>query len=497
MKETGKLFYTILLVSLLSLTFQAQSKQSKPIKESVAESEEAAKIRKAAELFDAGQNAHQRGELEKAVELYEAALKLDPALWQIELQLSNANFSLKRYGPARIAVKSVLTQLAEAGDAPELKPFIVRAQLVLGEIALAEAHHEEAASAFQRALELNPQAYRARAGLAEVLLAQQKFAEAAALAKSAIESGDTSTATQLLLAEALIKQQRPNEALATLNEILKREPQYLPALRQRAEILLAQGAYNQAIQDLRTTLMATSATADKMVLANAYLQAKLPQVALGLYQQIVKEDPANLDAQRNLAGLLVETGKAKEAIAQLEALLQAEPNNGLVRAQLAELYLVTSPEKALEQYSAAAKLAPENPAHKIGMATALVKLRRFQEAVPLLRGVLDANPKGEIVYFAHTNLATALFELDDFANAAREFVWILEHAQERKRTTIALYFLGICFDKLGDYQQALKAYEQFLALAGEGNQLEVDKIKLRLPSLQRQIKEGKGIKKKP
>ena len=301
----------------------------------------------------------------------------------------------------------------------------------------------------------------------------------------------------MLLAEALIKQQRPNEALATLNEILKREPQYLPALRQRAEILLAQGAYNQAIQDLRTTLMATSATADKMVLANAYLQAKLPQEALGLYQQIVKEDPANLDAQRNLAGLLVETGKAKEAIAQLEALLQAEPNNGLVRAQLAELYLVTSPEKALEQYSAAAKLAPENPAHKIGMATALVKLRRFQEAVPLLRGVLDANPKGEIVYFAHTNLATALFELDDFANAAREFVWILEHAQERKRTTIALYFLGICFDKLGDYQQALKAYEQFLALAGEGNQLEVDKIKLRLPSLQRQIKEGKGIKKKP
>jgi tetratricopeptide (TPR) repeat protein len=166
---------------------------------------------------------------------------------------------------------------------------------------------------------------------------------------------------------------------------------------------------------------------------------------------------------------------------------------------LAALYLPTQPEKALEQYVAASKIEPSQPSHWIGAGSALVKLRRFQEAVGLLRQVLAQNPKDEVAYFAHTNLATALFELDDFANAAREFIWILNHQKDRgdrKRLAITIYFLGICLDKLGDYEQALKAYKQFLALATSENQLEIDKVNLRLPSIERQIKDGKGKRKK-
>src|SRR5205823_12518655 len=125
-----------------------------------------------------------------------------------------------------------------------------------------------------------------------------------------------------------------------------------------------------------------------------------------------------------------------------------------------------------------------------------VKLRRFEEAVGVLKQVLEQEPKDDLAYFAHTNLATALFELQDYASAAREYVWILERQRDQKRAAITLYFLGICFDKLGDYEQALKAYQQFLGLASADNQLEIDKVKLRLPSLERQIREGKGKRKK-
>ena len=38
----------------------------------------------------------------------------------------------------------------------------------------------------------------------------------------------------------------------------------------------------------------------------------------------------------------------------------------------------------------------------------MVKLRKFQEAVDVLKPVLDTNPKEDVAYFAHTNLATAL-----------------------------------------------------------------------------------------
>jgi hypothetical protein len=63
---------------------------------------------------------------------------------------------------------------------------------------------------------------------------------------------------------------------------------------------------------------------------------------------------------------------------------------------------------------------------------------------------------------------------------------------------VAHYFIATAHDYLGEYPQALASYEKFLAEANAAtNQLEIDKVKLRLPSLRRQIQLGEGVKKKP
>jgi tetratricopeptide (TPR) repeat protein len=60
---------------------------------------------------------------------------------------------------------------------------------------------------------------------------------------------------------------------------------------------------------------------------------------------------------------------------------------------------------------------------------------------------------------------------------------------------VAYFFIATAYDKLGEYAEALAAYEKFLAHADpKDNQLEIDKINLRLPSLRRQIARGEGIK---
>jgi hypothetical protein len=62
---------------------------------------------------------------------------------------------------------------------------------------------------------------------------------------------------------------------------------------------------------------------------------------------------------------------------------------------------------------------------------------------------------------------------------------------------VAHYFIATAHDYLGEYQAALTAYELFLAGADtKTNQLEIDKVNLRLPSLRRQIKMGQGAKRK-
>lgn len=457
-------------------------------------------LKQAAALFEAGQAAHQRGELEQALASYNEALKLDPSLWQAEFQASTAYYSLKRFAEARRAITHVIEQLKEFADTPESRQLGARAQIVLGESALAEAKPDEAEQAFRRALALQPAAARAHAGLAEVLLAMGKrpetINEAINEAKAARAAGDERVATLALLGEALTLAGQYDESLPELDEVLKREPQNAVALRYRAEVFARRNDLTGARRDLQAAIAIESRLPDRLRLAELHARAKQYNEAMALYQQVLKDEPVNKEAQTALAALLIESGQGKEAIGQLETLIQTQPKRADVRAQLAELYLPTQPEKALEQYGAAARLEPENAAHQIGMGTALIKLRRFQEAVPLLRRVLAANPKAELVYFAHTNLATALFELDDFANAAREFGWILSQQREQKRAAITLYFLGICFDKLGDLVQAQKAYDQFLSLASPDNQLEIDKVKLRLPPLKRQLEKGQGKPKK-
>lgn len=478
-------------MTLCGASAYAQPQERQPSKAVETETRDP---QQAAALFEAGQKAHEAGKLEEAVKLYGEALAHDPALWQAEFQRGIAYLSLNRLQEARASITRVNEQLAQFSDSPQLHAISARVQTALGDIALAENQYPEAEKAFRRALELQPSAGRAHAGLAEVFLESGKLAEAIAEAKAAIAASDNRASVHSLLGEALALNKNYNEAIVSLDEALKREPHNARALRYRAEVFVARGNLPRAITDLQAALAIEKTTPTLLRLAEIYHQAKQDAQAINVYQQVLAVEPANHEARAALAAVMIESGKSAEAIAELEALIKTDPNRAALRAQLAELYLPTQPEKALEQYAAAAKLEPSEASHRIGAGAALVKLRRFQDAAALLQQVLEQKPPDAQAYFAHTNLATALFELQDYANAAREYAWIFEHQKDQKRAAITLYFLGICFDKLGDYEKALMAYERFVDLASADHQLEIDKVKLRLPSLRQQIKEGKGKK---
>lgn len=495
------MFKTILTLSILLLTVAAVSAQStrqtKPApKPAQAQAED--KSEQAAKLFDAGQRAHEAGDLAKAVGLYGKALELDAELWQAELQRGAAYFSLGKLTEAKASLANVNALLAEYPVTDQLKQIFVRVQTTLGEIAMTESKADDAEKAFRKALELNPQSVRAHSGLAEVLYAANKHSEAIAAARSAIAAGDDRATIFALLGVALAVSGKFDEALPALDDALKREPKNATALLYRAEVFIAKNKLNEASADLRAALAIEPNSRTKLRLAALLAQAKQFDQAIALFQEVVNAEPTNADARTALTAAMIDSGKAESAITELEQLIKSEPNRAVLRAQLAELLLPKQPEKALEHYRAAAELEPKNANHHVGVASALVKLRKFQEAVDVLKPVLAANPKGDVEYFARTNLATALFELDDFPNAAREFIWILDTQAkrgDRKRTAITLYFVGICLDKTGNYEQAMSAYNQFMELASPDNQLEVEKVKLRLPSLKRQIEMGKGKKK--
>jgi len=127
--------------------------------------------------------------------------------------------------------------------------------------------------------------------------------------------------------------------------------------------------------------------------------------------------------------------------------------------------------------------------HAIGFAAALIQAKQFDTAVNILRKTIEFAPDN---WTAHANLATALFQLKRYSEAKPEYVWL---AMKRPRLPAAHLFLAITFDQLGEYMDAMASYQNFLKIADPvENKPDIQQVNLRLPQLERQIKQGKGKK---
>src|ERR1051325_8878785 len=93
-------------------------------------------------LFERGQGAHARGELEKAIGFYEQALKVRPEFPEAEFQLGNALGSLGRLPEAEAAFRRAIS----------LKKNWALPYSALGIVLVRQNHDKEAEQFFNQAL---------------------------------------------------------------------------------------------------------------------------------------------------------------------------------------------------------------------------------------------------------------------------------------------------------------------------------------------------------
>jgi len=111
----------------------------------------------------------------------------------------------------------------------------------------------------------------------------------------------------------------------------------------------------------------------------------------------------------------------------------------------------------------------------------------YDQAIGLFRKLIGIAPDNST---SHANLATALFQSRRYAEAKTEYQWLVAKQPD---LAAAYYFLAITHDQLAEYLDAMANYQQFLRIADPvKSQLEIEKVKLRLPVLQKQIKGKKG-----
>lgn len=443
---------------------------------SPAQDEEADASADAVALFQKGQDAHEKGEFVAAIELYQKAIAAVSQFPEAEYQRGHALLSLGRRDDAEKAFRRAV----------ELRPDWTLALANLGSLLVGKGKYEEADRMLTKAVTLDDQNTLAYSALTELRLNSRAKPEELRdlLARLTSLTGKAKPTAAAWAARAALEVALGERASsrASFEKALQMDPANQFALAAKAGAALDEGDLSGAegvirtlesispaapsVRALRSRLLFAGGNADEAVALLASIENPSPEI-------VALRDRMLLSKNENAA--------------ELEKQLEKSPGDAFVLGRLCAVNRTIDPGKALAYCRRAAESDPSNIAHAIGFGAALVQAKMHTEAVALLRRLQPMSPDNVTL---RANLATALFQLKRFAEAKAEYRWITE---KMPSSPAAYYFLAIVHDQLTEYEDAMANYQLFLRHAdAEKNKLEIEKVNLRMPVLQKQIKEKKG-----
>ncbi len=436
---------------------------------------------KAVALFNQGQDAHEKGDFPAAIKFYDDALKVIPEFPEAEYQRGTAFLSLKKPNEAEKAFRHAL-ELREDWTLPMAQ---------LGSLLVNKSQFAAAEQLLVKAIAEDEQNFLAYSALTELRLKTKAAPEVLRelLGKIQILTSKANPSASIWAARAALESNLgdKNAAKQSVERALSTEPENNFALNERINIALSESDFKTALANAKKLVEVNSGALDsKITLARVQAASGNAGEAVKILDTLDQTDQNVVEFKKKLAA--AET----ESVVELEKILAENPKNPTVLGRLCILTRVENPQKSLEYCKNAYESEPGNINHAIGFGAALVQAKNYEQAINLLRKILQVAPDN---YATHANLAAALFQLKSYNEAAIEYNWI---SKKQPDLPITYYFLGICYDNTEEYLDALANYQQFLRLAKtEINQLEIDKVNLRLPILQRQIdKSGKNKRRK-
>jgi tetratricopeptide (TPR) repeat protein len=432
-------------------------------------------------LFNRGQDAHAKKDYELALEFYELAVKLRPEFPEAEFQMAGALVALKRLPEAEKAYRRAMALSPEWPLPPAALGLL---------LARTAGREREAEPVLLRSLELDAKNLTALVALAEMRARAGDAGGAVEFWRRATAIKDDDVSLWLARSAAERAAKDTAAALKSLDRALELEPDRAEIRLRRAEIHLEAGDNAHAVEDARALERAAKSDAQMaLIAANIYGRAGLFDDARRIYDSLPEALKTSEEGRRLSEALNARCEDTPESHAALTKLIEREPRNAPALACLGNLLRRSDPPRALEMFKRAVEVEPRNADYATGYGAALLQLRKFAEAATVLQRVLQVAPDN---YAAHANMAAALYELKLYKQAIVEYKWV---NAARPELAVVFFFIGSAHDQLGEYMDALSAYETFLQRADQqANSLEIDKVNLRLPILRRQIQRGEGIK---
>jgi tetratricopeptide (TPR) repeat protein len=369
------------------------------------------------------------GRIDEAEQAFLRALTESPAHAPSSVQLARIYARSGRVTEARRTLSSALEQ----------RPDGVVLLNELASLWIEERNAAEARPLFERVLAVDPGNARARIGIAECL----------------VEAGDS------------------ERALASLDEA-RAAGVHHPAIElYRAGLLSGLGRVNESVQILKAVLAENpEAPGAQRLLGLLSYELNQDAEAAALLSRVLDRDPRDVEARVTMARILFRRSDYENARRELERALEVEAENAAAHFYLGEIEMASRRFDEAAQHYRKSTLAPA----RNGLAEALVKLGRYEEAERVLEEALSSPgvDRGETLYL----LGSLRHDQGDDEGALEALSESSKLAPHRTETR---YLMGTILARLGRGEEAQKELGLFRNLKA----FEEDKARLEIVILER------------
>ena len=285
---------------------------------------------------------------------------------------------------------------------------------ILGLVALAENNPAIAQSRFEEALKSRAESgtlyfnlARAQYMAGSMELAQQNLSRAVQLAPQAMLP--SAAAAEMSLRNG--DQKAAAAAIANLEEFHPEQP---ATVQLRAELDMAEGKVREAAAGFKDVLDRTDSRRAMIGLYGTTKRLEGDGAAIALLEQWMSEHPDDDGVRLLLAQDRAASGQASDAKAEYEAIIEANPDNGIALNNLAWMYAEEGDPRAVAYAERAVALLPESGNVVDTLGWALYKTGDNTRAIEVLRSAMEKAPTDPTIRY---HLALALSDAGDNTEA--------------------------------------------------------------------------------
>ncbi|MBL4848128.1 MAG: tetratricopeptide repeat protein [Planctomycetes bacterium] len=355
-------------------------------------------------LFEIAQQLEARGDPAGAIAIYKRMLTIDPEDPGALNNLAARYLETGRHEGVEVLLRKILAK----------QPHDSMALANLSSLYLHKGRLQEAYELALSAVDQSPSAYQEREQFARVLIGLGKHDEALAQLERVLLNHPKRARAHYLRSMALFHKEQWDSAIAALSEAIGIAPTFPEYLKQRALQYQKQKRYSEALHDLDRLLKLTPTAEIYTVRGWTRAEAGDLAGALSDHGNALRIDPQAEQARLNRSKLLQDAGRPREAIEDLEQLVEQSPQRAIYRYHLAALRLALKDFPGSRADSQRYRLlAPRDPSGCVLEGRARAGLREFREAVACYDSALELNAK-HVMALAYK--AEALRELKEWAH---------------------------------------------------------------------------------